>query len=284
MRDQFGKVMAPYDHQLAQIAINDLVKSLDGKDDEWAACIRGFSDQVYASLSSDSSKLFIDKTPRYFLILPFLEKVYPDAKYIFLFRQPLAVMASIVKAWNYGRFMPCYQNSVDLYMGPRLLVDAWDRLKGKSIRISYEALVTDSDATLSYVMDYLGLPTEEMSSDLGAENPLAGIMGDKTGARRYNSVSTESLGQWAALFDSWYRRRYAVRYLEELGDRVIEGLGYDRDQLVRELKNDRRTARIGVRDAFDSVRVSMYHGITGDYMQRVMRKILVPGSMFWKRR
>lgn len=283
MTRQTGWVRAPYNHDLAQAAIRDLIEQMEKEGGEWLSCVRRFSDDVYASVGSRNARYFIDKTPRYFLIMPFIEKLYPDAKYIFLFRQPLAVMASIVTTWNNGRFLPYYQNDIDLSLGPRLIVEAWERLKSRSIRICYEDMVTNPEETLKTVMDYLGLEATNTvcSTSLDAVR-FSGVMGDKSGLKKYKSVSPGSLKRWVEVFDSYPRRWYAKRYLADLGNKLIGSMGYDSDDILRELESAPARVRIGLTDAMDMARIGMFRMLSSHGAYKVARKILVPGCMFYK--
>ena len=46
----------------------------------------------------------LEKTPKNSLRIPFLRKVFPDAQFVFLYRDPRQVLASMMEAWLSGRF------------------------------------------------------------------------------------------------------------------------------------------------------------------------------------
>ncbi|HEX5488139.1 MAG TPA: sulfotransferase [Rhodanobacteraceae bacterium] len=46
----------------------------------------------------------LEKTPKNALRIPFLSAVFPDAVFVYLYRDPRAVMASMLEAWESGRF------------------------------------------------------------------------------------------------------------------------------------------------------------------------------------
>ena len=48
---------------------------------------------------------FVEKTPKNALRLPFMEKVFPGALYIFLFRDVRANLSSMMEAWRSGRWV-----------------------------------------------------------------------------------------------------------------------------------------------------------------------------------
>lgn len=47
----------------------------------------------------------LEKTPKNALRIPFLAKVFPEARFIFLYRDPRQVLSSMMEAWESGRFV-----------------------------------------------------------------------------------------------------------------------------------------------------------------------------------
>ena len=48
---------------------------------------------------------FLEKTPKNALRIPFLDAAFPDAQFIFLWREPRPNIASIIEAWKAGRWV-----------------------------------------------------------------------------------------------------------------------------------------------------------------------------------
>ncbi len=46
----------------------------------------------------------LEKTPKNALRVPFLARVFPEARFIYLHRDPRPVLASMMEAWGSGRF------------------------------------------------------------------------------------------------------------------------------------------------------------------------------------
>jgi hypothetical protein len=81
---------------------------------------------------------FLEKTPRNALNVPFLVKVFPDAKFIFLHRDPCRNISSIIEAWNTGLKDGSFVTITNLPGWDRrhwcmLLPPGWRDMNGKSI-------------------------------------------------------------------------------------------------------------------------------------------------------
>ncbi len=62
-----------------------------------------YQGQRYLRLNPRSGNVvLLEKTPRNALNIPFLLKVFPRARFVFLHREPPQNIASIIDAWHYG--------------------------------------------------------------------------------------------------------------------------------------------------------------------------------------
>lgn len=89
----------------------------------------------YLALEDRPQKIrFLEKTPKNALRIPFLRRIFPNAKFIFLHRQPAANISSIMEAWKSGRFVT-YKNLPDWSGLPwsLLLPPEWQTLKQASL-------------------------------------------------------------------------------------------------------------------------------------------------------
>ena len=142
----------------------------------------------------------IEKTPRNALNIPFILEVFPDARFIYLHREPQANIASIVEAWaaglQTGRFvtfrdLPGWDRPGWCFLLPpgwrecigRSLFDIaafqWaasneailDALPaGRSCMVSYESLVDDPQASIASVCEFAGVPVPD---NIAAQLPLS---------------------------------------------------------------------------------------------------------------
>ena len=81
---------------------------------------------------------FLEKTPRNALNIPFLLHLFPDAKFIYLYRDPRENIASIIEAWKMGlksgQFIT-FRNLPQWHLQAwcLLLPPGWQQLRGKSL-------------------------------------------------------------------------------------------------------------------------------------------------------
>jgi Sulfotransferase family/SEC-C motif len=75
----------------------------------------------------------LEKTPKNILRIPFFLHLYPDARFIYLYRDPLENISSIIDGWRSGRFAT-YRDKTTRH-GPWsfLLPPAWTRVKDESL-------------------------------------------------------------------------------------------------------------------------------------------------------
>ena len=75
----------------------------------------------------------LEKTPKNSLRVPFLARVFPEAMFVYLYRDPRETIASMMEAWRSGRFRTYPQ--LPGWDGPwsLLLVPGWRELRGKPL-------------------------------------------------------------------------------------------------------------------------------------------------------
>ena len=75
----------------------------------------------------------LEKTPKNSLRIPFLERLFPDASFVLLWRDPRENIASIMRAWRSGKWKT--YNGLDGFPGPwsLLLPPGWRELRGKPL-------------------------------------------------------------------------------------------------------------------------------------------------------
>lgn len=269
---------AEYGHRTCVDAVRDLAASMPGGEPAFVERIAGFARGVYAELAPDPGcTWFLDKTPRYYLIVPFLASAFPDARFIFLFRHPLEVLGSILRTWHDDRFGTRFTGSyVDVVEGPRRMAADIGALGERALAVHYERLVTEPEAVLRGICDHLDIPFDAAMVSAYRKVEFAGSMGDPTGVGTYAGVSTDSLGGARSFVHNRMRRAYARRYLNALGDDVLAAFGMDRAALLAEVANTPVSWRGTARDAVGLALMTASRFLDGPHFRRVRHEIWVP--------
>jgi hypothetical protein len=229
------------DHRMHRVpeAVRDFVRDLPGGDEDYLQGVRRMATHIYdCALHGSGKRLFLDKTPRYFEIVPELLRALPGARFVFLLRNPLAVLHSIVEAWCGWSWLNLARYRADLLDGPRLLVEGIEKAGDRGIGLRYESLVADPEAELERVCRHLGIDFDAAMVDYGGGD-LGWRFGDREGVRNHSRPVGSSVDRWVeglACAQSW---RLADDYLRALGPAAIEALGYDFGELSNTLARHR---------------------------------------------
>lgn len=136
----------------------------------FAWLLRDHAGRPFNQLSPDarpSAVTLLEKTPRNALNIPFLLEVFPDARFIYLHRDPRANISSIVEAWTVGLQSGRFVTYRDLPGWDRpgwcfLLPPGWRDYIGRSLfdiaafqwAASNEAILNNLPADRSLVISY----------------------------------------------------------------------------------------------------------------------------------
>lgn len=238
-------ILAKYSHKTCNNAFNDFINNTGGKEN-YLNYLNNFAINLYNSVSNEKHIYFLDKTPRYHLILPEIAETFPDAKFIFLFRHPLSIYSSVLRTWNKNKFFN-HGYYVDLYEGPDNLLKGYNILKEKSLKINYEDLVTDLKNQVNNISEYLNLESKEFNIEEYNSKDLKGRMGDPKGIKKYSSVSSKSINKWKKTFNTSFRKKIAKEYISNLDDVYLELTGFSKDYVIKEINNI-KSDRFGVVD------------------------------------
>lgn len=128
----------------------------------------------------------LEKTPKNALPIPFLDRVFPDALYIYLYRDPRQVLASMREAWESGGFRtypqlpgwtglpwsmlltPGWRALNGAALGDivaaqwetttRVLLDDLERLAPERVAVArYDALLADPAAEIRRLCEFTGI-------------------------------------------------------------------------------------------------------------------------------
>lgn len=172
---------------------HDIVTKLSG------SFVRRLKNREGEPVQPGSVVRMIEKTPKNSLRIPFLAAAYPDAKFVYLWRDPRETISSMLDAWRSGRFVTYPE--LPEWTGDRwslLLTPGWRDLIGKSLPeivanqwvtattvmlddlealdpdrwcvTSYSALLADPDAELARLCANLDLTWD---TETGGELPIS---------------------------------------------------------------------------------------------------------------
>lgn len=228
-------VYTEYFHKDSSKAINDFCQQLPNGKDDYFDGMRHFISRLYQKASNGNTKYFLDKTPRYHLISEEIINLFPDGKFIFLWRNPLAVCASIQDTWASGKWN-LYTFKIDLFDGLENLISTYDKYNDRVLSLRFEDLIANPDQHLARIFDYLELPQQAGISTNFKDTKLSRRMGDPTGINRYLSVDKEPINKWQTTTRNPVRKTWAKHYLKWIGAQRLHLMGYDIELLLTELK------------------------------------------------
>ncbi|MBW7476734.1 sulfotransferase [Paenibacillus oenotherae] len=200
---------------------------------------RSFALQVYNGLlSSSGADMVIDKSPRYYYLLEFIDALFPQAKRIWLIRNPLSVIASYKKVNQHvnDRFNlkedlahPNFNiKMTDVTVG---LFRYFSYFSGESPyihRLHYEEMVAKPREEMQRLSAFLGISYEEGMEKYGnyMNSPKSDLyfsmgVGDPF-VGQHEEAHQESINSWKETLD----KEEIELYCRTLGARIFHELGY----------------------------------------------------------
>jgi hypothetical protein len=231
-------VDAEYFQDLLAGAVEDFWVHLPAGEADYLGEVREYALRLYAKAAAEGATHFVDKSPPYCLVAAELMRIFPEAKFVFLWRNPLSVIASMIETW--GPWRPTFMTA-DLFVGLPRLVAAHEENPVRSHALRYEDAVSGDRATWEGLMQYLEIEFAEEALTRFAEVDLEGRMGDPTGRKAYRTLSSNPKTKWRATLANPVRREWCRRYLRFLGRGRLASMGYDQGQLLAELEALPRT-------------------------------------------
>jgi len=149
-------VVAEYTHWLTVRAFEDFCQKLPGGVDDYRQELRVFVLRLYEHAGGDGARFFIDKSPPYYFIADDIMRLFPDGKFIFLWRNPLSIVASIIDTWHGGK-LHVTANLEDLFVGLPRLVATYAGSSSVAHAVRFEDLVDGQRESWERLTSYLGI-------------------------------------------------------------------------------------------------------------------------------
>ncbi|MEL6902916.1 MAG: sulfotransferase [Cyanobacteria bacterium J06606_4] len=185
-----------------------------------------YGDLYQKALDTSDKSIFLDKTPRYYNIIPELHSTFPQAKFILLIRNPLAVLCSMVSTWTQDRWFGLRRFKHDLMKAPSLLIEGMESLGEKAIVLHYEELVREPETVVENLCQKLSISYTPELINYGSKNTSNWKMGDKKSVHRMETPDARLSDRWISSLQSPQIWRFVSDYLDALGDETLEKLGY----------------------------------------------------------
>ena len=229
-----------YDTHPAQEAVRSFVQTLPGGEDDYIEGMRRMYNYLYRrSLASSGKRYFLDKTPRYYFIIPELYRVFPEARYVILLRNPLAVLCSILNTWVKKNWLSLYRFRHDLTRAPRLLLKGMEMLGQQCVVVHYEELVDIPESEMRRVCGRLGIDFVPEIVEYGGHDLSHLRFGDQKEVYQHTRPVSQNAKKWVQALDDPQVWRLANDYLQLLGRETVKQMGYSYEELRQVLEAHR---------------------------------------------
>lgn len=231
-----GQVFAEYGHTHAVGAIDDFCKLLPEKKQDYYQAINNFAVELFQSVTPDNKQYYLEKTPKNILVIDELMEIFPNSKFVFLWRNPLASAASIIETFGGGRWN-LFKYTIDLYEGLDNMIKTYQDHSDRITTIQYEELLTSPEQSIEKLLKNLDLEVSHSLLEKFQNVSFKGRMGDPTGIKQYSSLSKEPLEKWKKTLATPTRYWWAKNYLEWLGTDRLSVMNYDYTKIEQDLKS-----------------------------------------------
>lgn len=226
--------LSEYCHIHAYHGLTDLIQNLPGKEKEYNQYLADFTRNIYTSLAGNKP-YFVDKVPRYYFIIPEIADLFPEAKYVFIFRNPVQIYASTMSTWGNSKFS-VFGNYFDVTEGPKLLAKGYELLKSKSYAFQYEKFIDDPEHYMKELMRYIGLEyTDQLISKFNPSK-LKGRHVDPNVLKKGNEIDVSSTEKWRNVLNTPFRKRVITNYIKNFDDTTLKTMGYNKEAIMQEIK------------------------------------------------
>lgn len=218
---------AEYNTDIARNALQSFIHELPAGEEDYLESIRcAYAGMYNKVLALSGKQYFLDKTPRYYFIIPELYRIFPKASYIILYRNPLSVLYSILTTWVKENWFRLWDNKTDLLLAPKLLVGGKSIIENRCSIVYYEQLVIDPEKEIRRICDLVDVHFVPTMIDYGLSPMPQWQYGDQHKVREYKRPVPQNVPQWIDGLDDPQIWRLINDYLQFLGQDILDGMGY----------------------------------------------------------
>ncbi len=245
-------IYSKYRHEYAARSLRAFCDYLPNGVDDYMAEIRKFVLRLYAKVARNNEKYFLDKTPVYHHIAEDIIRNFPEAKYIFLWRNPLAIISSLSETFHNTRWK-IHHYEFDLFQGLANLIAAYQEHKDRGCAVCYEDIVLHPEKTWQKIFAYLELPfRSDVLANFSQVRLKKNDFGDPYARMpEYQILRQDRLDRWKTFLTNPLRKAWCRHYLHWIGRERLAIMGYDSDILFTELNATPSDLRFLATDFFD---------------------------------
>jgi hypothetical protein len=264
---------APFDQLQAGASMRQFVGELPNGEADYIEAIQAYAHILYGRMLATQDKaFFLDKTPAYGLILPFIERVFPRAHFVVLTRNPCSVWDSYAESFFDGDYAAARDFNPIIQRYVPAMADFMRKAKVPFVHVRYEDVVTDPEAQLKRIYEHIGIPHEPETVDYGQQNQPVEGLGDPLGVKEHSRPVTTSMEKWAIGVAASADKEVVLREMvATLDARDLETWGYDKAALFEPL------SRVDVGEARNKAAIKRRKDRWNRY--KIRRRLLV-----WLRR
>jgi hypothetical protein len=239
---KYPGVEADYNSRFAKINFTDYLERFSDGKKQYNQLLRSVALKLYslAFEGKEEKKYFLDKTPRYYHIIDELIDLFPEAKFILLMRNPLAVFASILDYNFKGDFIQLFEKDrlCDLIDAPHRIASAKKKYLNKIFFVNYENIINNTQSILIDMYNYLELsPVHDTIKYTITPEFRNTTSIDTKSVHKHNRPVSDYLSSWKKNIDNSQKKSIAIDYICDLGGELLNELGYSYDAIMSELKN-----------------------------------------------
>lgn len=248
LRDE-GSV-SEYSSKLSKKGFEDVLNSIPNGKKQYYKELNGFISSIYSKFLKGEEVYFLDKTPRYYYIIEDLYKIFPQAKFIFLFRNPVQVYASILNTWCDNNFAKLYGSHNDLTVGFTKLSESYKKHQHdkNTFGLKYDDLVNNPSEVLKEIQSFLEVDYNEdlQYNFVKTKMDTSHFLGDPTGIKKYKSISSETLKKWTLTFNTRFRKKIIKSYIKKnLNNNDLEIQGFSKKIMIEEVQSVKNKGKHG---------------------------------------
>ena len=231
-------IYAEYNFHTERTAFEGFLDELPGGKQAYIDELKGMYLNLYSRyLSNTDCSYFLDKTPRYYLIFDELLQIYPNAKYILLIRNPLAVLGSMINTWTRNNWYNLSKMKYDLLQAIDKYIEIINRNDDGVFIVHYEEMLADNEKTLTEMFHFLNIDFEDGIHDYNSDREKWEL-GDQESVYNKKGVDRDNDKKWQSGLDAPQYWRVMYDYLHYIGKDNFEKLGYDFEENKRVLMNN----------------------------------------------